>query len=69
MRFKSLILGGAAALLLSTGLTGVALADAPNPSTTPSAPSDPGSPVATPRPAEPAPAPGVPTDAEPSYTG
>ena len=85
MRFKTAILGGVAALLLGTGLTGVALAEAPTPSPKPSAtkvatsptvvPSE--SPVDSTKPVpackikekKPAPCPAVPRAAEPSYTG
>jgi hypothetical protein len=76
MRFKTLILGGVTALLLGTGLTGVALAEAPKPTTTPSdspvpaQPTKATEPTASPSPGDPSdPAPAVPSDAEPSYTG
>jgi hypothetical protein len=76
MRLKTAILGGAAALLLGTGLTGVALAETPKPPTvTPSASPVPGeaptkaTPVCVTEKKKPAPCPAVPRPAEPSYTG
>lgn len=78
MRVKTAILGGAATLLLGTGLTGVALAETPMPPTvTPSASPVPGAtstkappaPVCATEKKKPAPCPAVPRPAEPSYTG
>jgi hypothetical protein len=84
MRFKTAILGGAAALLLGTGLTGVALAEAPSPSATPRPTKVSTSPTVVPsaspvdstrkavckiKEKTPTPCPAVPRAAEPSYTG